>query len=211
MLVRHRGSIDAEEKEIKSELSGTEAFHLRAAMSSPRLPPEILDYIIDFLSDDSETLKQCCLVSKPWVPCARTHIFARISFDDGDHFKWRKTFPDPTNSPACHVHTLTINCNLVDAEESWLQAFSCVERLVISKGGSSFLNDLTRLRSLSPSVKSLYISFRIPHPHFHILFCSLPLLEDLILDGRGTISDQHGWDEPTGTIPPSTSPPLTGT
>ena len=34
-------------------------------MSSPHLPPEILDYIVDLLHDKSDILGECCLVSKP--------------------------------------------------------------------------------------------------------------------------------------------------
>ena len=37
-------------------------------MSVLDLPQEILDYATDFLYDERETLKQCCLVSKSWVP-----------------------------------------------------------------------------------------------------------------------------------------------
>ncbi|KAF9644347.1 hypothetical protein BDM02DRAFT_3103092, partial [Thelephora ganbajun] len=46
----------------------------------PYLPPETLDYIVDFLHDNRETLEQCCLVSKSWVPRARKHLFADIKF-----------------------------------------------------------------------------------------------------------------------------------
>ncbi|KAF9642961.1 hypothetical protein BDM02DRAFT_3104213, partial [Thelephora ganbajun] len=46
----------------------------------PHLPPEILDYIVDFLYNEPETLKQCCLVSKSWVPRTRKHLFADINF-----------------------------------------------------------------------------------------------------------------------------------
>ncbi|KAF9644805.1 hypothetical protein BDM02DRAFT_3066647, partial [Thelephora ganbajun] len=55
----------------------------QTTMSNPYhvcLPPEILDYIVDFLHDTPETLKQCCLVSKSWVSRTRKSLFADIEF-----------------------------------------------------------------------------------------------------------------------------------
>ncbi|KAF9645264.1 hypothetical protein BDM02DRAFT_3073690, partial [Thelephora ganbajun] len=55
----------------------------QTTMSSPHqshLPPEILDYIVDLLHDEPETLKQCCLVSKSWVSRTRKHLFANVEF-----------------------------------------------------------------------------------------------------------------------------------
>ncbi|KAF9642569.1 hypothetical protein BDM02DRAFT_3078319, partial [Thelephora ganbajun] len=55
----------------------------QTTMSNPHqvhLPPEIFDYIVDFLHDTPETLKQCCLVSKSWVPRTRKYLFADIEF-----------------------------------------------------------------------------------------------------------------------------------
>ncbi|KAF9644814.1 hypothetical protein BDM02DRAFT_3067122, partial [Thelephora ganbajun] len=55
----------------------------RTTMSNPyqvHLPPEILDCIVDFLRDQPETLKQCCLVSKSWVSRARSHLFTNVEF-----------------------------------------------------------------------------------------------------------------------------------
>jgi hypothetical protein len=59
----------------------------QTAMSNPDLPPEILDYIIDLLHDEPETLKRCCLVSKSWVPRTRKHLFADIGFQTEEHLK----------------------------------------------------------------------------------------------------------------------------
>jgi len=106
-------------------------------MPIPHLPQEILDYVTDLLHDEQETLKQCCLVSKSWVPCARKHLFADISFSrTGDLEAWKKTFPDPENSPARHTHSLRISCpqsvTAADAEEGgWIRTFSRVVRLDI--------------------------------------------------------------------------------
>ena len=49
-------------------------------MSDPCLPLEILDHTVDLLHDSPVTLKQCYLISKPWVPCTRKRLFANIEF-----------------------------------------------------------------------------------------------------------------------------------
>ena len=47
-------------------------------MPNPHLPPETLDNIVGLLHDKPGALKECCLVSKPWVPRTRKHLFAEI-------------------------------------------------------------------------------------------------------------------------------------
>ena len=71
-------------------------------MSNPHrhLPPEILDSVIDLLHDEPETLKQCFLVSKSWVPRTRRHLFAYIKFRSASDLRsWKKAFPDVADSP----------------------------------------------------------------------------------------------------------------
>ena len=115
---------------------------LTSTQMSPRLPPEIFDYIVDLLHDKSETLRNCCLASKSWVPRARTHLFAEVAFRSLDDLKaWKQTFPDPVNSPACCTRSLIIGCaGVVPAtvveESSWVQGFSKVIRLSIVGTGT---------------------------------------------------------------------------
>jgi len=69
-------------------------------MPNPHLPRETLDYIVDFLHDEPETLKACCLASKSWVPRTRKHLFSEIAFGSGAKVeRWTKAFPDSTNPP----------------------------------------------------------------------------------------------------------------
>ena len=116
----------------------------RRPMANPRLPTEISEYIVDFLSDDAGTLKQCCLVSKSWVPCARKHIFSGVYFDyPADLEAWKKAFLDPANTPAYHTRLLYVSCieviTAADAEEGgWIRAFSNVVRLVMWNGARNF-------------------------------------------------------------------------
>ena len=47
-------------------------------MSNPHLQAEMLDMIVDPLHDAKPVLRNCYLVSKPWIPHTRKHLFADI-------------------------------------------------------------------------------------------------------------------------------------
>ena len=186
------------------------------------LPPEILDYILDLLHDEPETLKECCLVSKSWVPCTRKHLFADIKFNSADGLEsWKKTFPDHSSSPAYHARTLWIGCPEVvtvgDAEEGgWIRAFSRVEQLVV-RGNPTNVGDLesitlTPYHGFSPTLKSLRVFFNtLPNPQIPDLISTLPILENMSLVTNGfDIDDVFSFDAPPTVAQPSTSPPFTG-
>lgn len=89
---------------------GFDSHFSHAMTSSPRLPPELCDHIIDQLRDQPNALRSCSVVSKSWTPRSRKHIFSTISFNnDSDVAAWWNTFPDPSNSPAYHARTLAVN------------------------------------------------------------------------------------------------------
>ena len=170
------------------------------------LPPEILDLIIDHLHDEPATLKICCVVSKPWVPRARKHLFADIELHASQsHLElWKKTFPDPPNSPAHHTHTLSVcgapALTAAEAEAGgWIRAFRNIKHLRLERLD---LFPLTPFYGLSPAVRSL----RLTHTTAGVLdlICSFPLLEDLALTLLSPKSSPDGWSTP------STSPKLTG-
>jgi len=105
-------------------------------MSIPRLPPELLDHIIDLLYDSQTALGNCCLVSKSWIPSTRSHIFANVKIVDEERLRsWKEIFPDPSTSPARYAKTLTIDIQVAataDAEAGgWIIGFSYVERLAL--------------------------------------------------------------------------------
>jgi len=116
----------------------TPDFSPETPMPDHRLPQEIIDYILDLLREESKTLKQCCLVSRLWVPRARTHLFHRIDFHWTQSYgfdRWKIAFPVPKNSPGSLVHTLRFwdpqgISDLLD-EGDWIQSFSRVVRLEI--------------------------------------------------------------------------------
>jgi len=166
--------------------------NLLTTMPQPHLPPEIVDYIIDFLHDKPETLKQCCLASKSLVPRAQRHIFKNIQIGSLDKLEaWKRIFPDAKNSPARHALSLVILCaELVVAEDAkeggWISSFTNVERLELWNSFSSEFepsplnSSLAPFQILSASVKSLRVFFEPLQPSKALEFiCSFPLLEDL--------------------------------
>jgi len=155
------------------------------------LPAEMLDHIVDLLDGSQTPLRNCCLVSKSWIPRTRRHLFAEVRFQTTKSLQsWQKTFPDPPTSPARYTKTLFVGCPQVitgaDAGvDSWIRSFTSVVRLWF---GGRDLNArgwevaFVLFRAFSPVVKSLRMDFSsLPFPNFFDLVLSFPLLEDLAM------------------------------
>ena len=190
-------------------------------MPTPSLPPEILDYIIDFLHDKPETLKQCCLAAKSLIPRTRKHLFADIGFRFTRNFNaWKKAFPDSENSPAHYARTLFVGCvqddMMAKAEETgWTRTFSGVTNLRLDNH-SGYIHQrvsLVPFHSFSPTLRSLHVhSLLLPSRKLFTLVLSSPLLEDLTVKGTyAGRSGNHADPHELGTAILSTPPPLTGT
>ena len=172
------------------------------------LPPDIFDLITDHLCNDGTALHACCLASKSWIPLARRHLFAGVSFSAaGPSLRlWMEAFPDPSNSPAHHVRRLFISQD-VPPNSPWIRSFDHVEYLDVNTlyWEGDIEASLFQFHGLSPTLKSLSLShLYIPlWETFHFV-CSFPLLEDLALRCDGPERDE--WF----TLP-STSPKFIGT
>ena len=192
----------------------------------PTLPCELLDHIVDILHHSqflSRTpLRKCCLVSKSWVPRTRRHLFAEIDFQTAKSLKlWKKSFPDPSTSPARYVKVLSIGGpGVVEAADGeaggWIGGFSRVVHLKISGK-----NPHTRgwrvafvvLRGFSPVLKSLDVCFVAYQPSMLFdLVLSFPLLEDLFLALCTHPSVRYGGysDGPPAITQPSNLPAFSG-
>jgi hypothetical protein len=196
-------------------------------MSDPPLPADILDHVADHLHDKPETLKQCCLVSKSWIPRTRKHLFADIKLGAiRGLWSWKRTFPDPLTSPARYAKTLFVgspdDVRAVDAEEGgWITCFSRVEHLSLD----SYTHDcgypqpaapFVPFHGFSPVMKSLFVEINgLPPSQIINLILSFPLLEDLAVTILYGISDKTGDDSKADEIlaaaQPLTPPMLTGT
>ncbi|OCH87113.1 hypothetical protein OBBRIDRAFT_691512, partial [Obba rivulosa] len=43
------------------------------------MPPELNDMVIDYLHDDFDSLKNCSLTCRAWLPACRMHLFRRMT------------------------------------------------------------------------------------------------------------------------------------
>ena len=186
-------------------------------MSDLTLPPELLDHIVDLLHDDRRSLKNCCLVSKSWIPRARKNLFANVEFHNHMHlFSWKNTFPDPSASPAYYTQTLIINFYPVvmaaDAEQGgWIPTFSRVAHFEIRTSPFEPVNyNLVPLHGFAPALKSLHVAFLgLPSSNTFNFIYSFPLLEDLRLETDMLYSGNVGENPPVTQL--SSPPPFTGT
>jgi hypothetical protein len=190
-------------------------------MPDTYLPVETLDNVVDYLRDTEDALRNCCLVSKSWIPRARKHLFADIRFPTAKSLEsWKEMFPDPSTSPACYAKTLSIGClQVVTAADAgaggWIRSFSRVVHLEVGDEGSfpdeSF--SLTPFHGFSPTIKSIRVSLPtlLPSQTFNIAL-SFPLLEDLavIMTSTDNGGDGFGEDEMPAVAQPSSPPMFTG-
>jgi len=176
---------------------------------SRSLPPEILDLTIDHLHDEPTALKACCLVSKSWVPRTRKHLFALVEFRtlQSPVERWKKNFPDHSNSPAHHTHTLCIRNlpTLIAADTevgAWIRSFRNVVQLHLERiTWEGPRSPLVPFHGFSPTIRSLSLT-RTSFEVFDLI-CSFPLLEDLTLVLLAA-DDADRWTVPLA------SPKLTG-
>ena len=103
-------------------------------MSTPRLPGELLDHIADNHLQGLEVFRNCCLVSKSWVPRTRRKLFSKVTFTTVENLRsWEENFPDPSTSPAYYTTTLSFRCLRVAGANvetgDWIAGFSRVTHL----------------------------------------------------------------------------------
>jgi len=185
------------------------------AMSSPHLPAELLDHVVDVLHGTRNALRNCCLVSKSWVPRTRKHLFASGRFITAKELQsWKKAFPDPSTSPAHYTRTLLIGCADVELG-SWIGGFSQVVRLELVSQ-SMYINEseisLVPLHGFSPVLKSLRVAFAVlPSSRIFDLLLSFPHLDDLaVISFDAAIDNGCGPDGLPAVAQPSSPPTLAG-
>jgi hypothetical protein len=100
-----------------------------------RLPPELIDRIIDFLHDNKPTLAVCSLVCRNWVATSRLHYFESLVIDPVNVDRLVDLF----RSPSCTISTVAYldiggetSCSLdaFIAIEPWLSRLT-IRRLIL--------------------------------------------------------------------------------
>lgn len=201
-----------------------------AIMSNHYLPPEMLDHIVGFLRYNTPKLKECCLLSKSWIPRTRKYLFACIRLDlKGNLELWKKAFPDPAESPARYARILLIGALRDKEERRYIEAFSLIEELHVFPGlacSPSGSTAVERAFSLIPfdnfttSLKTIVVIV-IPIPSLEIIniILRLPLPENLTLHcgnfsyNHYNFYDEDSDDKPDGlpTLSHESTTALTGT
>ena len=162
-------------------------------MSLPHLPAELLDHVVDLLQDEGDALKNCCLVSKSWIPRSQRHLFDRMQLFLGAATlrSWRTTFPDPSTSPARYTRSLYVEypqVKTVDVESGgWIPTFSQVVHfeVMIPRPRSDVDKpeiSLIPFHGFSPELRSLRVaSADFPSLPISNLIHSFPRLQDLAI------------------------------
>ena len=175
------------------------------------------------MHDALDTLRNCCLVPKSWIARTRKHLFANIRFHlERDLLSWKKTFPDPSTSPACYAKTLFVGCShaitTTDGEPGgWITGFSRVVHLeLVNRVAVSCLADdfnPFNFRGFSSAIKSLHMRFIVLSiPETFDLVLSFPLLENLTMSAHTerVVDEDGGSDGLLTAVQPSSSPMFTG-
>ena len=167
----------------------------------------------------SIALKQCCLVSKSWIPRTRRHLFAELKFRHERHLEtWKKMFPGPSTSPAHFAKSLLVGCaravTPADAEPGgWLTSFAHIVHLEVwpreMHHGHSKAVSLVPFHGFSRTINSLHVkSVDLSPSRIFDFILPSPRLEDLSLAGCGVSVD--GDDGPPSFTRSSNLPVLTG-
>ncbi|KAG7440133.1 uncharacterized protein BT62DRAFT_938329 [Guyanagaster necrorhizus] len=95
---------------------------LQYAVLRPGLPLELMDRIVDTLSNDVPSLTACALSSRQLVHRSRYHLFRAIHFDFIPHrsFNRCENFLEKCQNAAPLVRSLTLSENALQASEPQL-------------------------------------------------------------------------------------------
>lgn len=167
------------------------------------VPPEICDYIIDYLWDDYRALAACSLTCRSWLSSSRSHLFNFIHLErERDILQFLEILDNPpiaSVSLARCVRDLTVagtvarnhQC-ILDAVTQILDHLNHVECLRVNTRGIIGWHLQERLKdhllTFSPEIRKLHISsahvFEWAHlEHLFELISGFPKLSSLEIDG----------------------------
>ena len=167
-------------------------------VSTPTIPPELVDIILDYAHNDLSLLTACSLVCKTWFPSARYHIFNSATLDAQN----ASSFVQLLNAPLSTIPHFVRRIEAKDTYEGerWLSSLfpslSVLPALtsvsITSSFDTTFSQDtLSTLASFDTLVelKLTECAFE-DFSQVQKLLCSFPVLERLHLEAD--------WPEPRG-------------
>ncbi|KAI0924174.1 hypothetical protein AcW2_005127 [Taiwanofungus camphoratus] len=123
--------------------------------SLPNLPPEICDYILDYLWDDPRTLRACSLTCRAWLPTTRLHLFHSMHLSEPEQRRRVETLLKGRSNTGEYIRRPSVaNLNVCGIELDQMLRLRKVEHLALSSSGLRFHELIARLDSLYAAVKS---------------------------------------------------------
>ncbi|KAJ7235715.1 hypothetical protein B0H12DRAFT_135040, partial [Mycena haematopus] len=167
--------------------------------SSPILPPEVIDLIIDNLHDHPPTLRTCSLISRNWLGGSRYHLFNGMYLFARNFLAFRELLKSPYNTLCFHLRNL--------------HAIGLTHELAYLL---PLLPGFCRLRSLNIHGNPLRYDYQVPgaetFPFIHSLtlsrasFASYPSFSDFLsrFPSLKTLAlDRILFDDQENLIPPA--------
>ncbi|KAK0212072.1 hypothetical protein DFS33DRAFT_399 [Desarmillaria ectypa] len=175
-----------------------ETANLNNSMATPSLTQDVIDSVIDCLSDDVSALQMCSLASNNFLYRSQSHLFRRVCFSPDGPFP-DQFLPAIRSKPnlALFVRELILIGSAVGQKDQWISSdatlplilesldnlnsvsISCVDGACFVSGGldvyTSFLSKPVRKLALTA------IFFEIPD-HFFSLLAQFPSLQHIALD-----------------------------
>ena len=150
--------------------------------NSPRLPQELIDYILDNLDGNNRILKQCCLVCKAWLPRSSQTLFSTFLWPSCRH-AWDRLYTHPRPMRCKCVRDLADYDNLLEV-----------------------LSASTRIRLMVQCLKLNPIRFHPEGTYTYKMmdFRTFPLIINLLPRLRLLeFHDWHGWTDPFPEVLPT--------
>jgi len=167
-----------------------------------RLPQELIDGIIDRLSDDRQMLKTCSLVATTWLPRSRLHLFNKISLNNERAGRWCSAIRPGPDGVARLVRTFTLQqapthlwlgTKYLDAISDHFSSFRHVENLSVTWLDLSDFKPGSLARHFAhfgSSLRSLHLSYVSANYSTLITFLQLfPCLGELFIHSPDLCDD----------------------
>lgn len=153
-------------------------------------PPELLDEIFSYLSEeDKETLRACSLVARSWVYPAQRLLFRSVVLAENNFQLWRKRVRTKKSEPLNHVRSLhyfaeepgfRYSHQRVDVPIRWLRSFHQLHTLTLSNLHARYHFSPDIFSAFQHNLSSLsLVGLRLPWSAFVTLIDYFPNLRDL--------------------------------
>ncbi|PPQ81656.1 hypothetical protein CVT26_013921 [Gymnopilus dilepis] len=163
-----------------------------SSSASVRLPQELTDHILGFLTDDHPALSNCALVAQAWVHTARKHLFSHVRLDLVRLWPAAQQVVPPT---PMHIsmRQIELHSASLDTLQQCLQRVpSCVQHLTLSPG--QYVDSSNPMRS---AVTKRLISILKMLPFLKSIDIQMGLWEDYSPDFQAALRHLFAQDSLT--------------